>query len=182
MKSHVTATFLRRFADLPPAVQTRARDDYRVFQRDPNYPGLNFHSVTRGNEKLYSVYIGIHYRASGRTRRRTVLVLDRPSCHLRRYSRGPMIRPRHGSRPCWRWETPTLRRLRCLNASTASSKRPSVSTDTARWLCGSRWRARGRRISSQWAWYRGGHHPPRACRAASSAAPTAGRGAHRPTR
>jgi hypothetical protein len=68
MKSHVTATFLRRFADLPPAVQTRARDDYRVFQRDPNYPGLNSHSVTRGNEKLYSVYTGIHYRALARER------------------------------------------------------------------------------------------------------------------
>ena len=68
MKSHVTATFRKRFAELPSDIKTQARADYRVFQRDPNYPGLHFHSVRQGKDTLYSVYIGIHYRALARER------------------------------------------------------------------------------------------------------------------
>ncbi|MBF6589999.1 MAG: hypothetical protein IVW57_05635 [Ktedonobacterales bacterium] len=68
MMSHITATFRRRFANLPPEIQAQARADYRLFQSDPNYPGLHFHPVTQGKETLYSVYIGIHYRALARER------------------------------------------------------------------------------------------------------------------
>jgi hypothetical protein len=68
MKSHTTATFRRRFAELPAKIQVQARADYRLFQSDPNHPGLHFHPVTSGKETLYSIYIGIHYRALARER------------------------------------------------------------------------------------------------------------------
>ena len=61
--SHITATFRRRLSELPPEIQAQAKADYRQFQRDPHYPGLNFHTITRRKETLYSVYIGLHYRA-----------------------------------------------------------------------------------------------------------------------
>jgi len=63
MKSHITATLRRRFAELPADIQSQARADYRLFLRDPNFPGLHFHPVKRGKDTLYSVYVGIHYRA-----------------------------------------------------------------------------------------------------------------------
>lgn len=66
MKSHVTATFRKRFAELPLAIQTQALLDYRTFQEDPSYPCLHFHQVSRSKDTLYSAYIGIHYRALAR--------------------------------------------------------------------------------------------------------------------
>jgi hypothetical protein len=62
----VTATFRKRFGELPAAIQVQARADYRVLQRDPTHPGLRFHQVSRGKDTLYSVSIGIHYRALAR--------------------------------------------------------------------------------------------------------------------
>ncbi len=63
MKSKTTPAFRKRLAELPPEIQAQARADYRLFQRDPNYPGLHFQQITRGNDVLYSVRIGLHYRA-----------------------------------------------------------------------------------------------------------------------
>lgn len=34
-----------------------------MLQKDPSYPGVHFHQVSRGKDTLYSVYVGIHYRA-----------------------------------------------------------------------------------------------------------------------
>ena len=63
MKSHTTPSFRKLFAGLPADIQAQARADYRQFLLDPNYPGLHLHQITRGKETLYSVYVGIHYRA-----------------------------------------------------------------------------------------------------------------------
>ena len=64
MKSQTTPAFRRRLAELPPDIQAQARDAYQQFQqRDPHYPGLRFHQVTRGRDVLYSVSVGLHYRA-----------------------------------------------------------------------------------------------------------------------
>lgn len=63
MKSHTTPAFRRRLAELPPHIQAQARVAYRQFLSDPSYPGLRFHPVVRGNDTLYSVSVGIHYRA-----------------------------------------------------------------------------------------------------------------------
>jgi hypothetical protein len=68
MKSHTTATFRKRFAELPAKIQAQARADYLLFQQDPNHPGLYSHPVTSGKETLYSISIGIHYRALARER------------------------------------------------------------------------------------------------------------------
>jgi hypothetical protein len=50
---------------IPSAIQQQARAAYRVFETNPQYPGLRFHTVTvkRTKKTLYSVSIGIHYRA-----------------------------------------------------------------------------------------------------------------------
>lgn len=65
MKSVVTEDFRERLAQLPPAIQRQARAAYRVFKVNPNHPGLRFHKVMvkRGGKALWSVSIGIHYRA-----------------------------------------------------------------------------------------------------------------------
>lgn len=63
MKSKTTPAFRKRFTELPPEIQAQARSDYRMFQRDPHYPGLHFQQIQRGGDTLYSVRICIHYRA-----------------------------------------------------------------------------------------------------------------------
>jgi hypothetical protein len=47
---------------LPEHVRRQAREAYRRFEGNPNYPGLNFKHVGGG---LYSARIGRNYRAVG---------------------------------------------------------------------------------------------------------------------
>lgn len=70
MKSTITEDFRVRFAELPEAIQKQARAAYRIFRDNPSYPGLRFHKVTvsRTRRVLYSVSIGIHYRALAQDR------------------------------------------------------------------------------------------------------------------
>jgi len=72
MNSHITADFRAYFAALPESVQKDARQAFRQFQQDPHHPGLQFKSVlgTLGGKtrKLWSVRVGLHYRALGEMR------------------------------------------------------------------------------------------------------------------
>ena len=72
MNSHITADFRTCFGALPVAVQKDARDAFQQFQQDPHYPGLQFKPVSGklGGKKrqLWSVRIGLHYRALGEIR------------------------------------------------------------------------------------------------------------------
>lgn len=70
MKSTITEDFRARFAELPQPIQKQARAAYRLFQDDPSYPGLRFHKVivSGTGKELYSVSIGIHYRALAQSR------------------------------------------------------------------------------------------------------------------
>jgi hypothetical protein len=52
----------RRFAQ---SVQRLAAGTYSRWRRDPRHPGLNFKKI-HGREEIYSVRIGIHWRAIGR--------------------------------------------------------------------------------------------------------------------
>lgn len=65
MRSVVTQDFRERLAQLPAAIQQQACAAYRVFKVNPTHPGLRFHKVTvkRSGRTLWSVSIGIHYRA-----------------------------------------------------------------------------------------------------------------------
>lgn len=64
MKSRRNEEFRKHFADLPASVQNQARRVYKVWQRDPSHPSLHFKSI-HASLPLYSVRIGLHYRAVG---------------------------------------------------------------------------------------------------------------------
>ena len=64
MKNRRTKEFRRRFARLPHHIQDQAIEAYRRFKTDPYYPGLHFECIDP-QESMYSVRIGLHYRAAG---------------------------------------------------------------------------------------------------------------------
>jgi hypothetical protein len=49
---------------LPARAREQARRAYRRFQQDPGHPALRFKSV-HPTQPVYSVRIGLHYRALG---------------------------------------------------------------------------------------------------------------------
>ncbi len=64
MKSKLTKQFRKRFARLPRDIQDQAKADYRLFKEDPYYHSLHFKCID-SQESLWSVRIGLHYRAVG---------------------------------------------------------------------------------------------------------------------
>ncbi len=62
MQSRTTRRFWRLLTDLPLAVQEDARRAYRLFRSNPAHPGLQFKKL-EGEEDIYSVRIGLDYRA-----------------------------------------------------------------------------------------------------------------------
>lgn len=64
MKNRRTKEFRKRFERLPRDVQEQAEAAYRLFKKNPYYPGLHFECIDR-QESIYSVRIGLHYRAAG---------------------------------------------------------------------------------------------------------------------
>jgi hypothetical protein len=64
MKSRLTEEFVALFAKLPDSVQNQARKNYRLWRLDPTHPGLHFKRI-HGRERLYSVRIGLGWRALG---------------------------------------------------------------------------------------------------------------------
>ena len=64
MKSRTTPKFWRMFDALPKDIQDHARRAYRQFNVNPSYPALAFKRVSDA-EPIYSVRIGINYRAAG---------------------------------------------------------------------------------------------------------------------
>ncbi len=64
MKSILTKEFHKRFARLPPDIQKQARATYRLWKVNPHYPSLHFKPII-GEEQVYSVRIGLRYRAVG---------------------------------------------------------------------------------------------------------------------
>jgi len=64
MQSRVTRKFWRLFSGLPDDVQRDAKRAYGLFQSDPTHPRLQFKKL-QGEENIYSVRIGLGYRALG---------------------------------------------------------------------------------------------------------------------
>jgi hypothetical protein len=64
MKSTATDPFWDRYALLPKQVKERAREAYSTFSADPYHPGLHFKRI-HSTRPIFSVRIGIHYRAVG---------------------------------------------------------------------------------------------------------------------
>ena len=65
MKSTITREFRGRFSKLPKEVQERARDTYRLWLANPWHPSLHFKKVGSSPNEVWSVRIGIGYRALG---------------------------------------------------------------------------------------------------------------------
>jgi hypothetical protein len=64
IESRVTRSFQLALASLPEGVQAQARRAYRLFQNDPSHPSLRFKKI-EGVENVFSVRIGLGYRAVG---------------------------------------------------------------------------------------------------------------------
>ncbi len=62
MISRIDPDFRAAIARLPTSVRQQARNAYKLFRANPNHPGLHFKSVA---PSVFSVRIGIHYRALG---------------------------------------------------------------------------------------------------------------------
>ena len=64
MESRTTEGFRKAFAKLPDEIRRLARKNYRLWRNNPNHPSLQFKNV-HPSEPIYSVRIGLHYRAVG---------------------------------------------------------------------------------------------------------------------
>jgi hypothetical protein len=64
VKSQLTDEFVALFARLPDSVQTQARKSYQLWKTNPSHPGLHFKSI-HGRESIYSVRVGLGWRAVG---------------------------------------------------------------------------------------------------------------------
>jgi len=64
VRSRTTARFRRAFSALPPEIRELARRSYEQFRVNPESPGLRF-KLVHPSRPLYSVRIGLHYRALG---------------------------------------------------------------------------------------------------------------------
>ena len=62
MRSRTTRQFWRLFSRLPSDAQGDAKRSYRLFQRNPAHPGLQFKKL-EGEDNIYSVRIGLEHRA-----------------------------------------------------------------------------------------------------------------------
>jgi hypothetical protein len=65
MKSRATRQFWKHFERLPTDIQRKAYKAYRLWRRNPSAKGLYFKRVSGVAEPLYSVRIGMRYRALG---------------------------------------------------------------------------------------------------------------------
>lgn len=64
MISRTTERFRKALKKLPRHIRQQAREAYKLFQQNPYHPSLHFKQV-HTVEPIYSVRIGLHYRAVG---------------------------------------------------------------------------------------------------------------------
>lgn len=65
MISHATPEFWACFDRLPESVQARAKAAYALWADNPRHPSLHFKPMPSVGGGVYSVRIGIHWRALG---------------------------------------------------------------------------------------------------------------------
>jgi len=64
VKSQTTRSFWRHYWALPPEIRQHARQAYKLWRDNPAHPSLFFKRV-KGSQPVYSVRIGLGYRALG---------------------------------------------------------------------------------------------------------------------
>ena len=72
MKSVTTVRFRHALDRLPKKVQLKARNAYKLWQENPQHPGINFKQI-HTTEPIYSVRIGLGYRALGVLNDKTIV-------------------------------------------------------------------------------------------------------------
>jgi hypothetical protein len=71
VKSQTTKSFWKHYWALPPEIRQRARKAYKLWRDNPAHPSLFFKRVKEG-QPVYSVRIGLGYRALGLLKADTV--------------------------------------------------------------------------------------------------------------
>ena len=71
MNSIITADYMDCFSRLPREVQEQARRTYLTWRANSSHPGLRFKPI-HGHEGLYSVRVGLGWRALGRLEGNTI--------------------------------------------------------------------------------------------------------------
>ena len=61
MKHYASPQFRRLYRQLPADVRALADKNFKLLKADPKHPSLHFKKI----ERLWSVRVGIHYRALG---------------------------------------------------------------------------------------------------------------------
>ena len=64
MISQTTARFRHAFQQLPPPIQRRAREAFKLWKQEPFHPSLRFKAV-HPSKPIYSVRVGLDWRALG---------------------------------------------------------------------------------------------------------------------
>jgi hypothetical protein len=72
LRSVTTTRFRKAFAKLPNNVQERARQAYQLWKLNNNHPGLHFKQIHK-EQLIYSVRIGLSYRAVGIIEKDTII-------------------------------------------------------------------------------------------------------------
>ncbi len=72
MESVTTARFRKAFARLPKSVQERAKNSYKLWKLNNNHPGLHFKQI-HDKQPIYSVRVGLSYRALGVIEKDTII-------------------------------------------------------------------------------------------------------------
>ena len=65
MESRANKRFWEAFKKLPLSIQKRAKRNYRIWKKDPFHPSLHFKKLVIPGKSIYSVRIGISWRALG---------------------------------------------------------------------------------------------------------------------
>lgn len=65
MRSRTTKRFRELLAGLPEPIQRQAQEAYQRFHENPAHPSLRFKPISPRDPSIYSVRIGLHYRAIG---------------------------------------------------------------------------------------------------------------------
>lgn len=67
MISHRSKRFREAFRQLPDHIQRKAKETYRQFKQDPYHKSLKFKQI-HPSKPIYSVRVGLDYRAVGTKR------------------------------------------------------------------------------------------------------------------
>jgi hypothetical protein len=72
VNSELTGDFVALFRRLPNRIKRQARKNYKIWTSNPQHPGIDFKRVGK-KSPIYSVRVGIGWRALGLKQRDTIL-------------------------------------------------------------------------------------------------------------